>query len=267
MWVTRYPRSGGRKMNRHQVSKRPTVRRIVVRVAIALVLLVAAGVAILRMPQPLFAWSATSGNITLYSDAPFREEAGRKVLDLVRAKLERSPLYVRGQHDVAFICNTQWRRAIFFNRKYRVGGLCYYPITSHVFLRTSVVEENRMRGPSGKLVPGNRPLDYFIAHELTHAMTGRYVGPLRYHRLPVWLREGYADYVGTGGDFDYDQMRLAFLAGARDLDPARSGLYLRYHLLVAHYLEKERWSIDRLLASRPSQAEAEQAVRREAGAN
>ena len=117
---------------------------------------------------------------------------------------------------------------------------------------------------AGKPVPGNRPLDYFVVHELTHAMTGRYVGAIEYHRLPVWVREGYADYVGKGGDFDYEQARLAFIAGTRELDPVRSGLYLRYHLLVAHYLDKEHWPIERLLAARLSQQQAEEAVRTEA---
>ncbi len=244
-----------------------TVRRLAARLAIALVLVILAGVVLLRTPQPFFAYSVTNGSITLYSDMAFRADAGRKVLDLVRAKLERSPLYVRGQRDAAFVCNTSWRRLLFFNRKYRVGGLCYYPFTSNVFLRTSLIDENRMVGASGKVVPPNRPLDYFIAHELTHAMTGRHAGPLGYHRLPVWIREGYADYVGKGGNFDYEQVRVAFLAGARELDPARSGLYLRYHLLVAHFLDKEHWSVDRLLASRLSQTEAEEAVRREASSN
>jgi hypothetical protein len=45
--------------------------------------------------------------------------------------------------------------------------------------------------------------------------------------------------------------------GDRQLDPAASGLYLRYLLLVAFFLEHEGWSVDVLLASGMSQQDAE----------
>jgi hypothetical protein len=41
-------------------------------------------------------------------------------------------------------------------------------------------------------------------------------------------------------------------AGARELDPRRSGLYVRYHLMIAYLLEKQKMALDEVLAaSRP----------------
>jgi len=47
----------------------------------------------------------------------------------------------------------------------------------------------------------------------------------------------------------------AFKAGAKELDPARSGLYIRYQLMVAYVLEKERVS-PALLLEQPAARDA-----------
>ncbi len=241
-----------------------TVGRFVVGIVLVLVFLVAVCVPVFRWPQPLFRFSVTTANFTLHSDTPFDDDAGKQLLERVRATLATSPLYGPQQHYDVYICNSDWRRAFFFNRKYRAGGLSYYPVTDNVFLRTASVEQNRLIGSNGAIVPGERTLEYFAAHELTHVLVGHAVGWIHYWRLPVWVREGYADYVAKGGRFNYAQVRRAFLANADELDPARSGLYLRYHLLVAHYLDRQEWTLHDLLATALSQGVAEEAVRAEA---
>ena len=65
--------------------------------------------------------------------------------------------------------------------------------------------------------------------------------------MPQWVREGYADYVGKGSDFNYAEARAAFLSGAPEMDLERSGLYRRFHLLVAYLLDRKHWTVDRLL--------------------
>lgn len=219
--------------------------------------------ALLCFPQPFFQSSVSANNLALYSDQPFSAEEGKKVLETVEAKLAASPLYSAGQRHSAFICNARWRQRLFFNRSYGVGGVNQYPLTSNVFLRDAAIEENRLIGPSGYQVPGDRTLDYFIAHEITHTLTVQAVGSFSYYRLPQWVREGYADYVAKGGAFNYDEARRAFLADAPEMDWNRSGLYLRYHLLVAHLLDKQHWSVQRLLEEYPEQQTVEDAVRAE----
>jgi hypothetical protein len=68
---------------------------------------------------------------------------------------------------------------LFFNKDYGVGGVAPYPVTANVFLGDARIEDNRLIGPSGAPVSGDRTLDYFIAHEITHQLTGQAIGAVR----------------------------------------------------------------------------------------
>jgi hypothetical protein len=160
-----------------------------------------------------------------------------------------------------FICNSIWRQILLFNRDYGVGGVAQYPVTAQVFLRTAEVESNHLISSSRLVVKGDRTLDYYIAHEITHQLTGHALGPVRYFQLPQWVREGYADYVGKGDSFQYDQVERAFLAEAPEMDWNKSGLYSRFHLLVAYLLDRQHWSVQQLLRNPPSQATVEAAIK------
>jgi hypothetical protein len=87
------------------------------------------------------------------------------------------------------------------------------------------------------------------------------VGRWAYHRLRAWQQEGYADYVGKGGAFDFEGVRRDFVSGSRATDPAASGLYLRYHLLVAHLLDHRGFTPRRLLEAPLDPAPFEEALR------
>jgi hypothetical protein len=218
--------------------------------------------ALLCFPQPFFRSSVQADNLALYSDQSFAPEAGKRILETVEAKLAASPLYSARERHAAYICNARWRQRLFFNRNYGVGGLNQYPLTTNVFLRDAAVEDNRLISPSGSRVPGDRTLDYFIAHEITHTLTVRAIGWLKYYELPRWVREGYADYVAKGSAFDYEPARRAFLTGAPEMDWQQSGLYWRYHLLVAYLLDKQHWTVQQLLESPPEQSSIEDQIRR-----
>lgn len=218
---------------------------------------------LLCFPQPFFRWSVSAANLTLYSDKPFSEEDAKKVLQLTQEKLETSPLYSSNQHHAIFICNARWRQRLFFNRNYGAGGLNYYPLTTNVFLRDALIEEDRLISPSGNIVPGDRTLDYFITHEITHTLTKQTVGSYTHWKMPEWVTEGYPDYVGKGSAFHYDEARQAFLSNAPEMDRWRSGLYLRYHLLVAHLLDKKQWRVEQLLNQPIDQQAVEEEIRQD----
>ncbi len=218
---------------------------------------------LLSLPQPFFHTSVSAKNLTLYSDQPFASADGQRVLALAEAKLAQSPLYAAEQKHLVFICNARWRQRLFFTYVYGVGGVNYYPFTTNVFLRDSIVEENCLIGPNGHRVPGERTLDYFIAHEITHSLTGQAVGAIAYHRLPQWKREGYADYVGKGTTFNYDEAKRAFLANDPKMDYSQSGLYWRFHLLIAHLLDKQYWSVQQMLTTPIEQTAVEEMIRTE----
>jgi hypothetical protein len=87
-----------------------------------------------------------------------------------------------------------------------------------------------------------------------HTRVARRIGRLRYHRLAVWQREGDADYLAKGDDFDFDAVLDDFRTGSPALDPERSGSYLRHHLLTAHALNHLGLSPEELFAHpRPSE--------------
>jgi hypothetical protein len=203
--------------------------------------------AVLCVPEPFFAYSVRAGGLTLYSDRPLEYDAARAVLRLSHEKLAACPYYATYPEASIFICNSRWRQMLFFNKDYGVAGVVQLPFTGKAFLRDAAVADNRLISPRGLQVAGDRTLDYFIAHEVTHELTGRAMGSVQYHRLPQWIREGYADYVGKGRAFHYDEARQAFLAGAREMDWKQSGLYARFHLLVAYLLDHRHWTVDQLL--------------------
>jgi hypothetical protein len=232
------------------------------RISLAVLLLVLAYVALLAFPQPLFAYRVQVGSLALYSDGPFDATAGEAALRLAHAKLVKSPLY-KGRAAAAYVCNSAWRRRLLFSYQAGAGGVAYPAITANVYLRGARIGENRLLGPSGNVVVGVRTLDYYIAHEIGHVITGEYLGAWRYHRLPQWVREGYADYVGKGGDFNYGEARAAMMEDAREMDWRRSGLYTRFHLYCAHLLDRRGWTVEKLLTEPPPVEQVEAWVREE----
>jgi hypothetical protein len=179
----------------------PSWKAASVRIVLTSAGLLVAYAVLLRAPQPLFPFSVRADNLTLYSDQLISEAAGKRVLKLVGQKLAFSPLYFlyssRQGHNI-FVCHSRWRQVLLFNKDYGAGGVAQYPVTANVFLRDALIEDNRLLSPRGNPVMGDRTLDYFIAHEITHQLTGQASGPFQYYRLPQWVREGYADYVGKG---------------------------------------------------------------------
>jgi len=75
---------------------------------------------------------------------------------------------------------------------------------------------------------------------------GRLLGRLGYLRLPRWADDGHADYVAR--DIDLAQALQGLKSGAPELDPARSGLYVRYHLMVAYLINRKHIEPRALLA-------------------
>ncbi len=229
--------------------------------ALGLVVIFVSYLVLLCHPGLFFGYAFTQGGITLYSDEPIPAEAAGRVLEDVERRLARSPLAASGRvKDIRiYICNRRWRFVLFANFRYKVAGLAYSLITHNIFLRTSHFEANRLVGYSGRETPGERTLSYYIGHEIVHVLVARELGTVKQWRLPAWKNEGYADLVAKGGDFDYERTREQLRRGDRELDPKRSGLYLRYHLLVAYLLERKGIGVGELFGREfdPARLEAE----------
>lgn len=206
-----------------------------------------AGYALLLIfPQPLFAHSRAYHRLKAYSDQPLPPET-EQLLERVEKRLARSPLFAPDRDYSVFLCQSRWRFALFANLNWRVGGVLP-PIGRNVFLRPCRIKEDRLLSPSGTEVGGDRTLTYFVAHELTHTLTADALGRLDYFLLPVWVREGYADFIAKEA-FDLERARADRDAGDRRMDPKLSGLYDLYHLRVRESFERGE-SLPALLGQR-----------------
>jgi hypothetical protein len=65
----------------------------------------------------------------------------------------------------------------------------------------------------------------------------------------------------TQSAFDFQANQTKFSQGDPELDPQKSGLYLRYHLLVAYWLDIIHRSAAALFKEKPPQAEVEAEIR------
>jgi len=239
---------------------RAVIRRFVCRCALVVAVAIGGYLALLLHPQPLFAFSVRDAAIVLHAREPLPLAAQGVLADATR-RVAASPFYDPQATYDAFLCDdvrtftafTLWNRG--------AGAVSQWDLTGNIFLRPSHVDRNRLVGRSGKETPGERTLSYFIAHEVTHTMLARRIGRLRYARLQRWQVEGYADYVGKAGDFDFEKTLAAFRADTRELDPKRSGLYLRYHLMVAYLLDRQGMTPEALLAGPIEKTEIEQRLR------
>ena len=233
----------------------PAMRRQLMRIVLAAVLAVAVGLIVLCTPQPLFAHHLTYGRYQVWSDRPIEPQIAG-VLDDVTRRISRSAIYSPDQRFRIFICNDQWRLALYSERfSGGMGGVADTAFTRNVYIRRADIPRNRLIPPHGwKATMSDRPLSYYLAHELTHVMESRAFGRGSSVRYPDWLNEGYADYIGKGGRFEMAKNAADLRAGVREMDPKASGLYRRYHLEVAYLLDRQGQTIHELYADPPDEA-------------
>lgn len=234
------------------------MRRLIRRSWFVLAIACVTYLVLLAYPQPLFAHEVHRAGLTIHATAPL-PDAMHVTLERAVARLQRSPLFAAAGDIHVFICQNESVFALFARQNYRVGGVADWLVGQHAFLRESDLHNDRLISPSGTPVAASRPLSYFVAHEAMHIAVARTLGRARYSRLPQWVDDGYADYIAR--DIDYADALQKLKGAARELDPARSGLYLRYHLMVAYLLERQRVPLGDLLANPPAREEVEAALR------
>ncbi len=222
--------------------------------------------AVLAFPQPLFAHYTTHGNFEVWSDRPI-DPGIRFVLDDATRRLRTSELYQPTQTFRVFICNSSWRLALYSQRfSAQMGGQADTWLTRNIYVREADIARNSIHSPGPGPISdaAQRPLSYYIAHEATHVMTSTAFGRFATLTQPLWLVEGYADYVGKGGDFDFAENRTLLRADDPRLDYARSGLYRRFHLTVALLIDKKGQRVATLFADPPAEADLLKLLRSDA---
>jgi hypothetical protein len=221
--------------------------RVARRTALGLFALGAGYLALVIHPQPLFGYTLQRGNIVLHARAPLPPQVPPMLEDAV-ARVGRSPLYDAKRTHHVFLCDSSGLFDFFALADYRSGGVTHTWYTGNAFIRPANLQRGRVIGRSGVEKGGDRTLTYFIAHEVTHAMTMDRLGRWRRARLARFQEEGYADYVAFAQPVDLAHGRADLIANTADMDPRRSGHYDRYRLLVAYLLQRRGLSVDQLLA-------------------
>ena len=221
--------------------------------------------ALLAFPDCFFTYYTQRGRLSLYSDLPFDAAKAQGILAGIDSRLLRSPLD-KGEAHRIFVANADWRQRLFMNTAYSAGGVNFYPLTRNVFLRNSDIDADTVFGQSGRAAEKPRTFTYFAAHEIGHTLTAERLGILNLwnFRVPVWIREGTADYIGLAGDVDVERLYARYRARDPAFDP-KSGHYDRYRLLVAYFLKRKHWSMDQLLLSNMSMEEAERTMNADLG--
>jgi hypothetical protein len=229
------------------------------RLGAGLSLLALAYTVVAANPEPAFRYRTTYQNYEVWSDRPIDQGIGA-VLDDATRRWKTSALYDSRTRARIFFCHAPWRLWLYGGRfDAGMGANAAGIVVEDVFIRSSDIAANRILPPGGGAIADarHRPLSYYIAHEVTHSDVARRFGRLMALRYPQWLVEGYADYVGKGGDFDFNENHRRFLAGDPALKFAGSGLYREFHLKTAYLLDKEDRSLDQVFADPPSDAQLE----------
>jgi hypothetical protein len=234
---------------------RARVRRVMRRVAVVLAVAATGWLVLVVHPQPLFAYTTREANIVLHARKAFPAATQPLLVEVVR-RISRSPLYDPARVHHVFLCDTRGLFGFLALWAWKVGGVSQTMLAGHVLIRPYDIERGVVFGRNGEAKQG-RSLSYFIAHEVTHAMTADHTGRWRYRRLAAFQTEGYADAVAFDRALDLKAERNALVRGAAEMDPRRSGLYRRFELLVAYLLQRRGISVDPLLAAPMNQRDVE----------
>jgi hypothetical protein len=204
---------------------------------------------LLRIPQSLFSYHYEFKNFKVYSDREIPKEIDIVLVDVLK-RISKSELYEPTEKYAIFICNSGWRLAL-FTRDPNVGGLVNQGLSKNVFIREAFINENRIVSPiKGKEIalPLERPLSYFIAHEITHSLQTK-VDRFMMFTTPEYIVEGYADYIGKSIDFNYQEYFELFIKQDKIMNPS-TGLYNKYHLIIAYLMDKKGMTFKEIVQSK-----------------
>ena len=218
------------------------------RALIALVLILAIPISAVAFPYPFFEHSENFGHCVVYSDAEF--DAGfDEVMADVNRRLECVEVLPEGSSNRVFLCRSQKLYSMFarISRVHPNMQGFNLSILGNTFV--SVPRVDYVRGAFHRGAPYNMregDLAHVIAHEVAHDLSQNEIGFFKYLKLPLWKREGYAEYGAVTGAIREEggpglRERIGVLLddsywGGRK-DPAR--VYYEGELLVEYLIEVE----------------------------
>ena len=178
----------------------------------------------------------------------------RRVGEKALAKIKKSSLYNPDMTYRVFLTDSANEYAYFTTLWRNSGGVFLMYANGNIFIRPSLIEQDRLISPTGTIVAEDRPLNYFIAHEVAHAMKYEKLGFSKYNALNEWVREGVADHIGRD-NFDFDKMLENHRNQLPIMNYKQSGLYLEYQLLVEYMFKYKGATAESLLEENPDESE------------
>lgn len=213
------------------------ILKILGKMILIIVILITIYILTLCFPEPFFKNKFTIENITVYSD----EEIPTEINEIVKTaenRIKKSAIYKENLKPRIFIANGYWRWRYFSNINHKAGGLAYVGM-DNIFFRKVDIKNNRLYGNSGKVAAGDRTLDYFMAHEMTHLLEFKSMPWYKYPFKTNWILEGYCDYVAHGSK-SYEEYLNHYLSVPEN---AGAKFYSRARTMVAYLIEKEKMDI------------------------
>ena len=227
-----------------------------------IILLICTYLGLLVYPNVLFANHHSFKNFEVYSDRKIPIEIN-DVLEDVLVRIKKSELYESDDRFSIFFCNASWRLSL-LTRNPNVGGLVNQGLSNNVFIRESEIEKNKIVNPTkGQEIAlvEERPLSYFLAHEITHSLQTK-IERFMFVTTPKYIVEGYADYIGKGPSFDYGRYLNDYKSNHATMNPT-SGLYNKYHLMIAYLIDVKRLTFVEIVRQKRSLEEIENELQNE----
>jgi hypothetical protein len=215
---------------------------IAARIFVPIILVGLCYVVTLFYPQPFFRHHLTEGVITVYSDEEIPVSRMTAIIQSAQNRIQKSTLFKSNTKHTIFFANNPIRWLYFTNVNYKMGGINYICFNHNIFLRKVDINNNRLYGPSGNIVTGNRTLDYFMAHEMTHTLEFQSMPWYQYPIQTNWVLEGYAEYVAHGSE-SYEATLDQYHTVSEN---SGAKYYTKVRTMVAYLLEIQHTNISDL---------------------
>ncbi len=141
---------------------------------------------------------AQIGATAVYSTEPILPVLEERIARADRL-LAQSPLYDPSLRRTIVLTDGGWRwrvMAVGYSNTFALRR----PFSSTLLFNRSDIAADQVRNSS--TIGGVRSLSGTIAHESVHVLTARRFGEIRLARMPLWKREGYADFVAQESSID-----------------------------------------------------------------
>lgn len=189
----------------------PATRRRAVRTAAYLLIGL---LAVTRLaPEALaFPYSAKLGATTISSERPIDPGRIAQILALSDQRLRASAIYREAPGTRIFLTHGGWRWLVLALRN-KDSFAVSLPMSEAIVLNRSDLDKNIV--VNGAAIAGSRSVAGVIAHERTHGLIRAQFGILADVRYPLWLREGYCDFVARESSLSDAQAKQLIAAKAK----------------------------------------------------